>query len=194
MLDRLAADARGIWHSLQALFHRFEHRFVLPARYAPVLAVCALRLDRTSRTRRRPVLMDDLIVLDGREAPDRTLTGRAWVLIAPRVISEVALIELALGQVAGGMGLGHQDIDPGLFALEDLGAGVIASIGQCGELVGSRTSAFGAYDLAIRFSNGAAYALSPSCTVSTRTRESAVAGSAISWATPGNGRNTHRFA
>src|SRR5579863_914520 len=99
MLDRLAADARGIGHSLQALLHRLEYRFVLPARNAPVFAICALRLDRTSRTRRRPVLMDDLIVLDGREAPDRTLTGRASILVAPRVISEVALIELALGQV-----------------------------------------------------------------------------------------------
>jgi hypothetical protein len=72
--------------------------------------------------------MQEHAILDAAVTPDRTLTGWASIFIASPVITEVALIELSLGQIVGRMRLGYQDVDPGLFALEDLGTGVIATI------------------------------------------------------------------
>jgi hypothetical protein len=64
--------------------------------------------------------MLDRFVLDSAVTPDCALIGGASVFIATTDIAEVALIELSLGQVVGRMGLGHQSVDPGLVALEDL--------------------------------------------------------------------------
>src|SRR5271170_1554921 len=135
MLRGLPADARRLGHLFQTRLHRLQYRLVLPACDAPVGASRTLRLDRASRTGRRPVFVDRLALLDCLEAPDRTLTGRTSVLIEGGVVAKVALVELPFGQIIRSIGFGHQHVDPRLLALEDLRSGVVAAIRKGGELL-----------------------------------------------------------
>src|SRR4029077_6317295 len=132
MLSGLPADARRFRHPLQATLHRLEYRFVLPTANAPVVSRRTLGLHRAAWAGRCPVAMLEQPVLNAAVTPDRPLTGRASVLIAARDVAEVACVEQSLGQVVGRMGLRHQGVDPGLLALEDLRARVVAAIGQGG--------------------------------------------------------------
>jgi len=99
VLHGLRADACGLWHPLQALFHRFQYRLVFPAADAPINAGCAACFERTSRTGGRPVAVLDHPVLLAAVAPDCPLTGGASVLVAAGIVVEVALVELTPGKI-----------------------------------------------------------------------------------------------
>ena len=74
-------------------------------------------------------------MLDRREAPDRSLTGRTLVLVVRGDITEVAFVELPLGLVVRRLRFGHQRVDARALALEDLFTLEVAAIRECRQLL-----------------------------------------------------------
>src|SRR5882672_5291602 len=100
MLDRLAPQTRGSWRVVQPRLNHLQNGLVFPTTDAPVRSGCALWLEMAAATRRRPILVQRLAVLDGGEPIDGSLPRGTWVLVAPAVVDEVALVEAAL-ELAG---------------------------------------------------------------------------------------------
>src|ERR1700732_695976 len=63
MLDRLTADAHLIRISIEACLHSLKDGFVLPARYPPLLASCALALQCAALASVGPVTPQRLAIL-----------------------------------------------------------------------------------------------------------------------------------
>lgn len=89
VLNSLLVHSGCFGRAIKTPLHRLKHCFMLPAPDAPVIGRRTLRLDRTSRARGRPVLVDRHLVFYSAEAPDRPLTCRASIYIAPGVVDEV---------------------------------------------------------------------------------------------------------
>jgi hypothetical protein len=70
-----------------------EERFMCPPGDAPIVARCALRLDRAPRAGRRPVPVQGQTTFDGRHPPDRPFPSGATVLIVRGDVDEVLLVE-----------------------------------------------------------------------------------------------------
>jgi len=102
VLHRTAAYPHQLGLPIEPHLHRFEHRFMLPARDAAIVTSGAARLQRAARTGRAPVLADRPAVLDRGEAEDCPLARRAAVLIVTGDVDEVAFVEAALGPGIGG--------------------------------------------------------------------------------------------
>src|ERR1700674_4705847 len=93
--------------SIQPLLHRLEHRFVFPARNAPIVARRAARFERTPGAGRGPVLAQGHTALDRGKALDSPLARGTAILIVRGDINKVLLVEAAVGQAVGGQRLGH---------------------------------------------------------------------------------------
>jgi hypothetical protein len=70
-----------------------------------------------------------LAALDGGHAPDRALARWTSVFVARGDVAEVALVELPLSFVIGGLGFRHQRLDARALPLEDLFTMEVTPIG-----------------------------------------------------------------
>ena len=82
--------------AIQASVHGIQYRLVLPAADPPLVAGCALFLDRTMWADVRPVCVDPHAVLDARLVSTQPLSGRTLVFIVSGDVDEVSFAEAAL--------------------------------------------------------------------------------------------------
>ena len=130
VLDCSLAYARGFRRAVQSCLDRLDHSLVLPTSDASVWGRRALGLEVAAWTRRRPVLVQGLAVLNPGEPVDRGLPSRAPVDITACVIDEVALVEPAMELAVRGQWLRHQRFDARLLAFEDVVALEVTTIRQ----------------------------------------------------------------
>src|SRR3954470_5891079 len=116
MLHGLPAQAHRVGLAFQPILHCLKNRFVLPARDPSILAGRALRLDRTLRTSRGPVLVYCHSTLDCGETLDGARSIRTTVFVLIRDVGKVALVEAAVSLAGRSQRLGHQGANTGLFA------------------------------------------------------------------------------
>ncbi len=101
------------------MLHSFQDVFVFPAADAAFRAVGAFVFDDAGGAITRPVRSDRFAILLAREPIDQLLASRADVSVSLGVIGEVSFIELSPRTSVGGLRLGNDDRDAGLFAGKD---------------------------------------------------------------------------
>ena len=96
MLYRLPAHMHRFWLRVETCLHCIKYLFMLPAFNAALHALRALRLDRTTRTRRAPISIECASTLNIPETPDQRFAGWAAIRVAVRLILEAIPAKIVL--------------------------------------------------------------------------------------------------
>jgi hypothetical protein len=116
VLDRAPSDPHGVGHVVEPALHGLDHRLMLPALDAALLAGGALVLDAAGSAGVGPVGEEHHILLDRREAPCERLAGRASIGVARSIVGEVLFAPAPVGLGPRCQGLGDDGVDADLVA------------------------------------------------------------------------------